>query len=278
MEHKLNTGFSLLIAISLTFTACSKPEDYAESVNQRFRQSLIWNNQHSGHEIVVPADDYCILSMADSHIGGTNNLDRFFDNAKIKNASAVIMAGDLTTGKTEDYNVFEQHLPQPDSLPLFFIAGNHDLHYNGWENFHSRFGSSSYFFTVKTPVASDLFICLDTGGGTLGDKQLEWLINLLQTLRPDYRHCMVFTHNNFFRSRHTDSTNPVVEELQILLELFTKHRVDMVITGHDHKQDSVLFGITTYIVMDALKDGLSNAGYFQISVKTGNIAYKFENL
>ena len=93
------------------------------------------------------------------------------------------MAGDLTTGHEEDYNVFEQHLPQQDSLPAFLIAGNHDLFFNGWKEFYSRFGSSTYLFTVKTPDATDLFICLETGGGTLGDKQLEWLINILQTIR-----------------------------------------------------------------------------------------------
>jgi predicted phosphodiesterase len=277
MEHQLKNRFSLLVALFLICTACTKPDDEAKTVNQRFTQSREWNSNHSNREIAVLSDDYTLLSMADSHVGSTKNLDRFFYIAKATNSSAVVMAGDLTTGLEKDYTVFEQHLPQQDSLSLFFIAGNHDMFSNGWEEFYARFGSSSYFFTIKTPVATDLFICLDTGGGTLGDKQLEWLINILEKLRPNYRHCMVFTHNNLIRSRHTDSTNPLIEEVQLLLELFAKHRVDMVITGHDHKQDAVLFGLTTYIIMDALKDGLSNAGYFQIGVKNGKIAYKFEN-
>jgi predicted phosphodiesterase len=277
MEHQLTKKLSLLLAISLMLGACSKPEDIAETANQRFTQSMDWNKSHPSREIVVPSDDYLILSMADSHVGGTNNLDSFFNIAKTRKASAVVMVGDLTTGSEEDYTVFDKHLPFEDSLQLFFTTGNHDLHYNGWKEFYARYGSSTYLFTVKTPNATDIYICLETGGGTLGDMQLDWLINVLQTLRSNYRHCMVFTHNNFFRTRHTDSTNPQVEELQVLLELFTKHHVDMVITGHDHKQDVVVFGITTYIVMDALKDGLSNAGYFQIRVKNGNIEYEFEN-
>ena len=277
MEYQLNNRFSVLIAISLTLISCSKPEDIAESVNQRFEQSMEWNSNHPSREIVVSTDDYFILSMADSHVGGTDNLDRFFNIARITKASAVIMAGDLTTGLEKDYSVFEQHLPQQESLSSFLITGNHDLFSNGWKEFRARFGSSSYLFTIKTPVASDLFICLDTGGGTLGENQLEWLIDLLQNKRSGYRHCMVFTHNNFFRSRHTDSTNPPVEELQVLFELFTKHKVDMVITGHDHEQNAEVLGSTTYIIMDALKDGLSNAGYFQIKVKHGNIGYAFEN-
>jgi predicted phosphodiesterase len=281
MGYKLNSIFSLLIVIILTFAACQKDHLILiarEPVNQRFDQGMDWNGKHPYREIIVPADDYFILSMADSHVGGTNNLDNFFNIAKTTNATAVVMVGDLTTGHLKDFTVFEHHLPPQDSLSSFLIVGNHDLYFNGWEEFFARFGSSSYLFTVKTPVASDLFICLDTGGGTLGDKQLEWLINILQTSRPNYRRCMVFTHTNLFRTRHDLNTIPLVEELRILLDLFTKHRVDMVITGHGHERDVNLFGITTYITMDALEDGLSNAGYFQIRVRNGNIEYKFENI
>jgi predicted phosphodiesterase len=249
-----------------------------ESVNKRFSQSMAWNSKHPYREIVVPSDDYSILTMADSHVGGTNNLDSFLNIAQTTNASAVVMAGDLTTGNTEDYDVFEQHLPDQDSLPSFLIAGNHDLYFDGWNEFYSRFGSSTYLFTIKTPAATDLFVCLDTGGATLGDRQLEWLRNMLQTLRPDYRHCFVFSHANLFLFRHTLSTTPLIEELHVLIELFTKNQVDMVINGHDHQQYTEFFGVTRYIVMDALKDGLSNAGYFQLRVKNGNIVYKFENI
>jgi DNA repair exonuclease SbcCD nuclease subunit len=216
--------------------------------------------------------------MSDSHVGGTNNLDSFLTIARTRNANAVLLAGDLTTGHTKDYEVFQKHLTDTDSMPTFLSVGNHDLHFSGWEDYYARFGSSSYLFTIKTPVATDLFICLDTGGGTLGDKQMDWLVNILQTMRSKYRRCTVFTHNNFFRFRHAESTNPPVEELAVLIEIFTKYKVDMVITGHDHKQDAVLFGLTTYIVMDPLEDTESNAGYLQLTVKNGKTEFRFERL
>jgi predicted phosphodiesterase len=278
MELLINNRFSLLLAISVTLASCTKTENDAETSNQRFIQSMDWNGAHSSREIVVPTDDYSILSIADIHAGGTNNLDNFLRIAKEKKASSVVMAGDLTTGNSGDYKLFEQHIQAEDSLPLFLVAGNHDLHFDGWNEFHNRFGSSTYTFTVKTPTATDLCICLETAGGTLGNKQLNWLTDLLKTSRSEYRRCIVFTHNNFFRTRHTDSTNPVIEELSVLISLFTEQHVDMVVTGHDHQQDAVEFGITTYIVMDALKDGLDNAGYFDLRVKDGVITYKFETI
>jgi len=278
MEHKLNSRFVLLISTALILSSCIKEGDIAETANQRFIQSMDWNNSHNCREITVPGNDYTILSLGDSHVGGTINLDNFFNIAKTKNAVAVVIAGDLTTGQKNDYNVFEQHLPPQDSLPSFSVAGNHDLFSNGWNEYYSRFGTSSYHFTVKTADATDLYIGLETGGGTLGTMQLEWLTNLLRTSRSGYRRCIVFTHNNILRTRHTDSTNPLVEETEALLELFAEYYVDMVITGHDHKQDATLFGITTYIIMDVAKDGESNAGYFRLDVNDEKINYRFEKL
>lgn len=277
MENNLNSRFVLLVSMAVILASCSKKEEMAGTANQRFIQSMDWNSNHSYSEIKVPADDYKILSMGDSHVGGTKNLDSFFDMARSKKATAVVMAGDLTTGKEKDYEVFEQHLETHDSIPAFLVTGNHDLFFNGWNRFYSWFGSSTYLFTVQTPAATDLFICLETGGGTLGTRQLDWLTSLLQTKRSGYRHCIVFTHNNILRTRHTDSTNPEVEEVEILLELFARYDVDMVITGHDHKHDVTIFGNTTYITMDALKDGEDNAGYFQIKTINGNISYEFEH-
>jgi len=283
MAYKLKYLLQPLLIIGLLFVSCSKDQDIDvtgnESVNQRFNQSMEWNNTHTYREIIIPADDYNILCMADSHVGSTNSLDHFFNIAETVNTSAIVMVGDLTTGHVSDYAIFEQHLPDQSLFPLFLMVGNHDLHYDGWKEFYTRFGSSTYYFTVKTPVATDLYICLDTGGGTLGNLQLDWLTNILQTIRPDCRHCILFTHNNIFRLRHTDSTNPLTEEILVLIELFTtEYHVDMFIAGHDHKQSSELFGITTYLVMDALKNGLPNAGYLQTGVKNGKIVYKFKKI
>ena len=283
MGYPIKSLITLFLVISFSITSCEEIDVRGmfvsyESVNNRFEQSMEWNASHPFREIIVPSDNYSILSMGDSHVGSTTNLDIFINNAKAINASAVVMVGDITTGLAEDYEIFQQHIPNQDSLPSFPIIGNHDLYFNGWDQFYSRFGSSTYLFTIKTNEATDLFICLDTGGGTLGNKQLDWLKDKLQTLRPDYRHCIVFTHNNFFRFRHTSSTNPLVEELQVLLDLFAKYHVNMVITGHDHEYNVQLFGNTTYIVMDALKDGQSNSGYLQLIIENGNIEYNFVNL
>ena len=277
MELLINKRSLLIIAMALMATACYKSElvTSSESVDMRFNESKEWNDNHSVSEICVNSDDYTIMAMADCHVGGTKNLEKFLNRARNVNPAAVVMDGDLTGGLSEDYNIFENQIPDTDSLKLFFVVGNHDLWYNGWGEFYSRFGSSSYYFIVTTPSASDLYICIDTGGSTLGHLQMEWLQNLLKSVRPDYRRCVVITHVNLFRPRHTTSTNLVEEELNALMDLFTEYKVDMVITGHDHKRDVEVLGFTTYIQVDALVDGLSYAGYMNLRVKNGKIGYNF---
>ena len=282
MEFQLNQKSLLIAVMALLATACSKiegPTSSSEPVDKRFNQTMEWNALHPFKEIKVETDEYTILTMADIHVNTTTaNLDRFLSIARIEKPAAVIIDGDLTGGLTEGYNEFEKHFPENDSLQSFYLAGNHDLWHNGWDEFYSRFGSSSYYFTVKTPAGADLFICIDTGGGTLGRLQTEWLSEILTSMRSSYRRCIVITHVNLFRPRKTESTNLVVEELSFLLDLFARNNVDMVITGHDHVRDVENFGITTYVQVDALEDGLSNAGYLNMKVKNGEINYAFESI
>jgi len=270
----------LLVIIFFSYCACKK-EDITVSfttANQRFRESAEWNARNPFREILVPSDDYSILCMGDSHVGSTKNLDAFFGISKSINASAVVMAGDLTSGNINDYAVFQQHIPNQDSLPSFVIVGNHDLYYDGWNEFYSKFGSSTYLFVIETPTARDLFICLDSASGTLGNEQIDWLKKVLQSKRSMYRHCLVFTHNNFFLERHIESSAMSVDELNVLIEIFTVHKVDLVIAGHDHNKAVESLGNTKYIVMDALKDGLSNSGYLEINMKNNTLGYTFKNL
>ncbi|MDP3436394.1 MAG: metallophosphoesterase [Bacteroidales bacterium] len=249
-----------------------------KGVNQRFEQSIEWNRINGYYEIDLPQSTYSIYAMGDSHIGGVENLDKIFKNARNENAAAVVMVGDLTTGHKEDYDLFSDHLPLKDSLMYFAMVGNHDLYFDGWKSFYSIFGSSTYYFVVNTSDSRDLHICLDTGDATLGEKQFDWFKKLLETKRKSYRHCFVFTHNNLFRLRPTSSTNPIVEEIHILLDLFLKHNVSIVVTGHDHKRNTAILGKTTHIIMDALQDINDRASYLKISINGINVDYSFEEL
>ncbi len=271
------------LILGLIFSACNYADMGGmfvvnESVNERFEQSLEANKLNGNTELIVAVDEYNIAVMADVHIGGTENFDKAIQLVKGSNTTALVLNGDICNGNAYDYDSLEQHMPNKAELPYFMLAGNHELYFGGWNEYYSRFGSSSYYFTVKTPTASDFYICLDTGSGTLGSKQLKWFKELLENSRNNYRRYIVFTHNNLYRIRHTLSTNPTNEELLVLTELFAKYKVDMVVTGHDHLKNVIKLGNTTHITMNALHDGFMYAGYFQLNIKEGQLSYEFVDI
>jgi predicted phosphodiesterase len=249
-----------------------------DQVNERFEQSIEFNSRNTGRVIVLDTAGYSFLVAGDCHVGGTSNMERFSFEASHPGISFFMLAGDLTSGHKEDYDILRDHLDLHYTIPYFLIAGNHDLYFNGWSTYYDYFGSSTYTFTVETNGADDLFICLDSGSGTLGDRQMNWLKNILENTRHNYRNCIILSHSNMFRSRRTLSTNPPVEELYFLLDLFSDHHVDMVIMGHDHERSVEVFGNTTYLTLDAIEDGYEGASYVRIDNENGALKYRFNPL
>jgi 3',5'-cyclic AMP phosphodiesterase CpdA len=181
-------------------------------------------------------------------------------------------------GTLSSYNDLDKCLPTDNFPPLFLIAGNHDIYFKGWEDFYARYGSSTYYFEIATPVAKDLVVCLDTSGGTLGSDQFDWFEDLLIDKRKDYRHCFVFTHNNLFKERHNTSANPFPEEFQSLARLFTKYKVEVVVVGHEHRHKVSLFGNTLYLQLDAMHDKAEQASYLELTVNADECNYCFFEL
>ncbi len=272
-----------LCCLGLCLSACQliDPRGFVvsyESADQRFEQSVSWNNQHPLSTLISTEEEYELYAIADLHVGGTANLGLFLDQALLQKPRAIFMAGDLTTGHAEDYQRLYDALPPQDSLSLFPLPGNHDLYFGGWKQFQLLFGSSVYSFSIKTPHASDLYICLDNAGGTLGALQLEWLKKVLLYERSQYRYCILVNHNNWIRLRRMAATNPYVEELEVLLDLCLRHKVDLVISGHDHERHTAVFGNTRFITLDALSDLNSTPSYVIISVSPDSISYSYRNL
>ncbi|MCX6262066.1 MAG: metallophosphoesterase family protein [Bacteroidia bacterium] len=282
MENLKENKVVYFLIIILTCNSCMKDADLTgflysdDPVNERVKQSLEWNKKNPNREVFVPGTDYTLLIAGDTEIGGTANLDTLIARTKKPGVAGFMIAGDITSGDSEGYNIIEHDLDEKNPGPAFYILGNHDLFFNGWDNYYSYFGSSTYAFTVKTNDASDLYICLDSGNGTIGSRQLKWLEDLLEKDRKNHRFCIIISHVNFFREHHTFSANPLVDELHVLLDLFYRYSIDMVITGHDHHRSEEFFGKTHYITLDAFFDGFKEASYLRLEIQNGKLISRFE--
>jgi UDP-2,3-diacylglucosamine pyrophosphatase LpxH len=281
MGYLKRAGHVIFLAAIFFIQSCSGDVDLGgffyteERSNERFDNSMDWNQVHPEKNIIVNSDNYTFLVAGDSHCGPTANLDFFIEKAHEPGISFSLIAGDMTTGLKNDYDTVMKHLTGFAPLPYFVAVGNHDLFFHGWISFTEYFGSSVYTFTVTSLSGQDLFICLDTSTGTLGSKQMQWLKDTLKNRRSSFRNCVIFTHVNFFREHRTQSTTILVEEVYALLDLCADYSVDIVIMGHDHSNAVENFGKTLYITLDALEDDFEDASYVSISNQKGMLGYKF---
>lgn len=249
----------------------------AENADERFEQSLAYNEEHGYKTVAVPADNYKVYLMTDAHIDFTaNNLDEFIKIYKDDASAApfVLNLGDIINA-TNHWEFMMEHLEpiwnDGSSDMLFSTLGNHDMYYDQWKIWREYFHTSSYWFEVKGPTVRDLYISLDSADGTAGAKQRQWLEKLLaEKSQEGYRHIVIFTHTHFFKKDASQghTSNFALEETMELIDLFSRYGVDLIIQGHSHHRDYSVFRGIKFLRLDALEDHYYNAFYSTMDVGT----------
>lgn len=277
-----------IIVLVLILTSCDKNIDYKglfytinESPDERFEQSMDYNREHGYDKITGVPDNYPVYVMSDIHVDfSTTNLDAFVtDYLADTVAPFALCLGDLIN-HVGHYDYFYEHvLPITNAgRRIYYTVGNHDLYFDQWPEFRSRFHTSTYWFEVQTVSGyKDLYVTVDSGNGTLGVKQRDWLEDVLKSKQNQgFRHIFVYTHTHFFKKDtsqgHTSNFN--MEETYDLLDLFDRYDVSMVLQGHSHYRDITTFKDVVYLRVDALEDHYPDAFYTILNVGR-NISYEF---
>lgn len=218
-------------------------------------------------------DGYVFYVCTDVHVDRTTaNFSRFSEalNADPQAVFALVL-GDCIDAKNM-MPLFASVVSDSEK-PMYVTLGNHDTFFSQWNAFRDLVGPSAYCFEVRRGSARDLFISLDSAGGTLGRKQTQWLQTLLETERDGYDRCIVMTHTNIFKTDNTQtpSGNFPLEETLALTDLFSRRKVDLVLQGHDHSREDVMFRGVRYTTVGTLKDGCPRPEYARVTVSAGDI-------
>ena len=280
----------LLIITSVALCSCNNHFQFkgfivptGDVVDQRFEESREINHDLK-YAAVEAQDEYLFYVATDPHVKDTHeNLD-IFNNALRNDDSAsfgVILRDciDVKDNFPKYLESLAYHSEKHSSDPrIFHIAGNHDLFFDGWEQFKQMIGPSVYWFEVIFPGGKDLFISLDTATGTLGNKQTRWLKSFLSENRQEYRHCIILTHVNIFYTDNSQTTsgNLPIEETYALIDLLGRHDVSLVLQGHDHYREDLTYNNVRYVVLGAIKDGTDRPEYLKISVAQDDICLDWQ--
>ena len=275
--------YIIIFAASLMLASSCNRLDIAGMVinrsdtEERVADWLDWDNQNPPFVIDHVPDNYCFYSCSDIHIN--DDKSRFAKYVTLERndlrAAFSIVAGDIANESGErpfilaDSAMLFNPAKHLKNDPCFPIIGNHDVYFNCADYYKKHFNTSTYTVTVNTNGGyKDLFIFLDSGNGTHGSRQLEWLEEQLSH-RTDYRYCFVVSHNWLFRTTYNYTTTPAAnlpeEEQYSFMDLMSRNAVDMVIMGHFHYRDTKTFGGVKYVMTDNLNETQEEPSYLVVN-------------
>ena len=279
---------TVLMLLSMSVVSCSTFDirglvmPTGDDVEERFGQSMKINHDLKA-EAVYAEKDYTFYVATDPHVMDTyNNVSVFNDTFRNdRDASFGVMLGDYT-GTRDNLHMYLDAVaydPQKHSHDhrLFHVLGNHDLFYNGWVDFRDNLGASVYWFEVLFDGGKDLFITLDTASGTLGRNQTKWLKSFIDSERNHYRHCVILTHTNFFYTDNSQlsSGNMPLEECFSLIDLFGRYDVSLVLQGHDHHREDVVYDNVRYSVTGTMQDGSKAPEFLIVTAKEDGLSLEW---
>ena len=254
-----------------------------EGVQARFEQSLQMNSDLKIGSLSVQ-ENYVFYAATDPHINETaRNLNTFNDALRNDSEAAFgVVLGDCIDVRDNLPKYLEALAYNPDrhayDHEIYHVLGNHDLFFKGWTNFKELIGPSVFWFEVSFASGKDIYISLDTATGTLGRKQTEWFRSFLTEKREDYRHCIILTHTNLFYTDNSQSSsgNMPMEEVYSLLDFLGKHKVSLVLQGHDHYREDLTYDNVRYTVLGTIKDESSSPEYLKLNVKNDEIGLEWQ--
>ena len=245
------------------------------STEERVGEWLDYDAQYGMPVINNVPDNYTFYSCSDIHINDDNSRFAQYITVERNDPEAVfsIVAGDLANESGgRPYRLADSAMQFTPALhaendPCFPIIGNHDVYFDCADYYKQHFHTSTYTVTVNTLGGKkDLFIFLDSGNGTHGSRQLDWLEEQLSH-RTEYRYCFVVSHNWLFRTTYNYTTTPAAnlpeDEQYAFMDLMSRNAVDMVVMGHFHFRDTKTFGGVKYVMTDNLNDG-AEASYLVV--------------
>jgi len=294
MKKTLNYSLVLAFGLIVSLSSCNRLDIAGMVVNRsdtevRVTDWLAWNDSHDPIVIDSVSNNYTFYSCSDVHINADNSrLAKYVTKERNDPQSAFsIIAGDLCNESGEgpfilcDSAMMFRPGIHAKNDPCFPIIGNHDVYFDCAEHYKNHFHTSTYAVTVKTIGGDqDLYLFLDSGNGTHGTKQLEWLENQLKN-RSKYRYCFVISHNWLFRTTYNYTTTPAAnlpeDEQYAFMHMMSENKVDMVVMGHFHYRDQKTFDHVEYVMTDNLNDTKDEPSYLVVSCGD-RITYEYRML
>ncbi len=179
-------------------------------------------------------DSYYLIHMPDAHLPSCSwvgyyddentvpELEQLISEFNIINPEFILQTGDLVdNGQNENGFQIAKDILTSLKAPIFVTGGNHDLWYDGHNNWHEYFGlQMNYSFNYGGHHYSSMEM-YDIPSVTFTASQMEWLQNDLSTslARNDPMRVLFY---------HYDESHQIDDEF------VDNHAIDLILYGHTH--------------------------------------------
>jgi len=241
-------GLGFFVVISALILGACTLFDFPQDV-KRFNESTDGSLSNASNVDAPGTNDFHFAVFGDSHHGlddTTELINR--TGLSLINADSdidfMVGLGDLTnSGRNHQYAGLKATIDELTSIPFYPVLGNHDVWFNGWDNFKQTFGRSVYTFTADHVT----FIVVDSASSTMNKGQFEWLRDRLIENRDNVT--IVATHVPVYTGlsgHYLLWDDP--EQSYNFMQLCNQYNVDLVLQGHYHEFDDLTIGNVRFIV------------------------------
>ena len=255
-----------IVLFSMCFLTCKYGLEEAvyrsDSVRRRAISLKEMDDSATQNMLSSLGSKYDVLLISDLHYGKSGAsqheselLDWLDTLSASKKPAFCINLGDTADhGRSDEYNSyldFQNQLCSRLKSPVVYnIVGNHDLFNSGWSEWEEKMYPHTSFFHFETGNVSWYF--LDSGSGTLGDRQMK---ELADALKRDSKAKIVSLHYPMYADKINMLSYFALQdehESDLLFSLFAKNNVKLVLDGHTHRYFNNDFGKFTEFNLSSL--------------------------
>ena len=249
MKTRISIATLILVAISVPLAA-----NNWNHIDAHLNNHIGAPNASETTQLVIPTNE-AIARLAVAGDVGTGGVVAYRTGAIMDTLDeqrpydALLLLGDNVYDNGNPDDVLERVLYPfgavlDQDTELIAVLGNHDVRNNNGPAQAAALGMPNDWYV--TGIDNISIVALNSNEPS-SPEQREWLDTTLTTLDTEWT--IVIMHHSPYSAGWHGNNSPVIENF---VPLFEKHRVDLVLTGHDHdyQRTKPINGIT-YIVTGA---------------------------
>ena len=247
----------------------------------RFIESQALSAPDTSAVSIADTNNYSFAVVGDTHIANADvgRFERILDGATAGGDSFLILLGDIVDkGDRVDFEALKTAISNKGwDGRVFYVIGNHDIFYDGWDNYKELLAPSFY----SLEIANAKFIAMDSADGALVKRQEAWVKSEVEQSSNKFTflmsHYLPIIPGQITYLRLSDQ-----EQAERLMKIAENNNVTAWLGAHYHSFISDKVGDVQYVVAGGgggrLMGPVKKNFYVQIQISGDTVTYTMKEV